>query len=247
MMHGAIYWPYINHTWSMERRLRTIEQHYRLLDGRAAVIALAAQEEVELAVLDEQYAGLHLVLDKAIWFLREGEIVLNLFLRDQRFYSIAFTLNAEAGELVAYVGALQGSGSDNAMQVYREITRALYGMRPRDLLVVALKLLCKEIRVAKIYAVTGDARQHNSKYFGGHHKQDVLVNYDEVWAEHGGNRLDNGFYEIPVVVKYRDAGEIPTRKRAAYRRRYQMLDKLALDIRAACSRHETAPSKAQPF
>ena len=244
LMHGAIYWPYINHTWSMERRLKTIDQHYRLLDGRASVIALATQDGVELTALDEHYPGLRLVLDKAIWFLREGEIVLNLFLRDLRFYSIAFTLNTEAGQLVAYVGALQGSGSDDALQVYREITGALHGMRPRDFLVVALKLLCKEFGVAKIYAVSGDARQHNSPYFGGFHKDKVLVNYDEVWSEHGGTRLDNGFFEIPVLVQYRDASEIPTRKRATYRRRYQMLDKFALDIEAACSRHETTHPKA---
>jgi uncharacterized protein len=246
LMHGAVYWPYINHSWSMERRLTTIDQHYRLLEGRASVIGLATRQEVELTKLDEHYPGMRLVLDKAIWFLREGEIVLNLFLRDQRFYSIAFTLNAEAGQLVAYVGALQGSASEDALQVYREMTHALHGMRPRDFLVVALKLLCKEFRVAKIYAVSADARQHNSPYFGDSHKEKVLVNYDEVWAEHGGTRLDNGFFDIPVPVKYRDVSDIPTRKRAAYRRRYQMLDKVALDIEAVCSLHDTTrlPSPA---
>lgn len=244
-MHGAIYWPYMNCAWSMEQRLKAIDQHYRLLDGRAGILDLAAKDEVELAVLDDHYPGLRLVLDKAIWFLREGEVVLNLFVRDQRFYSIAFTLNAESGQLVAYVGALQGSGSEDARQVYREITHALHGMRPRDFLVVALKFLCKEFGVANIYAVSGEARQHNSPFFGGYHDKDVLVNYDDVWTEHGGVRLENGFFKIPVSVKYRDASEIPTRKRAAYRRRYQMLDKLALDIEAICSLHENPRPKAE--
>ena len=39
MMHGAMYWPYINHTWPMERRLAAIDQHFRMLGGRAAIIA----------------------------------------------------------------------------------------------------------------------------------------------------------------------------------------------------------------
>jgi hypothetical protein len=37
---------------------------------------------------------------------------------------------------------------------------------------------------------------------------------DRVWIEHGGEALDNGFFEIPTLVKYRNMSEIPTRKRA---------------------------------
>ncbi|MBI5891282.1 MAG: DUF535 family protein [Nitrosomonadales bacterium] len=234
---GAMYWPYINHTWPMERRLATIDQHFRMLGGRAAVIALATFEEVELARMDEEYKGLRLVLDKAIWFLREGEIVLNLFINDQRFYSIALTLGLESGQPVVLVGALQGSNSEVAQEVYRDITHTLHGMRPRDLLMVALKLFCLELGFPRIWAVSSDNRQHNSPYFGNSHKEKVLVAYNEVWQEHGGTEVDSGFFEIPAVVKYKDMSEIPSRKRATYRRRYEMLDKLAADIRASCSRY----------
>ena len=191
----------------------------------------------------EEYAGLRLVLDKAVWFLREGETVLNLFINDQRFYSIAFTLGVEEGQPVAFVGALQGSNSDFAPEVYREITHALHGVRPRDCLMVALKLLCGQLGVGRIWAVSGDFRQHNSPYFGSGHKGKVLVSYNEVWVEHGGLALDNGFFEISTDVRHKDLKEIPTRKRAAYRRRYVMLDRLALDIKSSCVFHETGFSK----
>lgn len=237
LMSGAIYWPYINHTWPMNRKLAAIDQHFRMLDGSAGIIARATFEEVELARLEEEYAGLRLVLDKAHWFLREGEIVLNLFVNDQRFYSIAFTLSIEAGEPLILVGALQGSNSEEATIVYRDITRALHGMRPRDLLMTGLKLLCGELGIRRIWAISSDNRQHNSSYFGNSHKEKVLVAYNEVWAEHGGEALDNGFFEIPAVVSYKDMAEIPTRKRATYRRRYEMLDKLALAIKSSCAQH----------
>jgi uncharacterized protein len=243
LMHGMIYWPYINHNWPMERRLAAINQHYRMLDGSAAIIAHATFEDVELARLEE-YAGLRLVLDKTVWFLREGEIVLNLFVRDQRFYSIVFTLNVDAGQPLILVGALQGANSDAAQGVYRDITHALHGMRPRDLLMVALKLLCRELGVHRIWAVSNDKRQHNSPYFGDSHKEKVLVAYNEVWLEHGGIELDNGFFEIPAMIRYKDMNEIPSRKRAAYRRRYQMLDKLALDIKSSCAMHSAQPSSS---
>ena len=62
-----------------------------------------------------------------------------------------------------------------------------------------------------------------------------------MWLEHGGKPFENGFYEIPAVVKHRDMSEIPTRKRATYRRRYQMLDKLEHDIKSSCSNYELLP------
>jgi uncharacterized protein len=98
-------------------------------------------------------------------------------------------------------------------------------------------MLCGELGIHRIWAVTGDNRQHNSPYFGTSHKEKVLVAYDEVWLEHGGIELDNGFFEIPSLVRYKDISEIPSRKRAAYRRRYMMLDKLALDIKSSCTHY----------
>lgn len=61
--------------------------------------------------------------------------------------------------------------------------------------------------------------------------------YNKVWTEHGGVGLDNGFYEIQTGVRYKDTGEIPTRKRAAYRRRYEMLDKREVDIKSSCAEY----------
>jgi uncharacterized protein VirK/YbjX len=85
--------------------------------------------------------------------------------------------------------------------------------------------------------VSNDYRQHNSPYFGNSHANKVLVAYNDVWLEHGGVALDNGFFEIPAIVRHKDMSEIPSRKRAAYRRRYEMLDKLALDIKSSCAQY----------
>jgi len=241
LMSGAMYWPYINHAWPMSRKLAIIDQHYRLLEGQTAIIAHATFDEIELARLDEEYAGLRLVLDKTKWFLREGEIVLNLFVNEQRFYSVAFTLGIDQGQKLIYIGALQGSNVDTAKDMYRSITHTLHGMRPRDLLMVALKMLCIEFGINRIWAISNDMRQHNSPYFGNSHKEKVLVAYNEVWKEHGGKPIDNGFYELTATVKHKDMSEIPSRKRAAYRRRYQMLDKLALDIGDGCNRYANLP------
>ncbi len=237
LVDGAIYWPYINHTWSMERKLSVIDQHFRMSSGPASIIAHATFEDIELARLDEEYTGLRFVLDKAEWFVHEGEIVLNLFVDDQRLYSIAFTLGVDAGQPLVFVGALQGVNTAYAKEVYRNITHSLYGLRPRDLLMTVLKQLCWELGICRIWAVSSDSRQHNSTYYGRSHEGKVRVDYNEVWLEHNGVALDNGFFEIPTMARHRDMSDIPTRKRAVYRRRYEMLDKLALLIKTCCVEH----------
>jgi hypothetical protein len=109
---------------------------------------------------------------------------------------------------------------------------------------VTLKLLCGELGIRRIWAVSGDNRQHKSAYFGYSHSEKVHANYNEVWLEHFGVALDNGFYDIPTLVRHKEMSEIPTRKRASYRRRYAMLDKLALDIRSSCAQFAEKPLKA---
>ena len=233
-IQGAIYWPYIHSRWSVSKRLEVVASHYRCLDGRAKVLACAVHRDVELASLEREYRGLRLILDKARWFVREGEAVLNIFVGNERLFSLAFTLGAEGGKLVTYVGALQGSNVRENWPVYREITKSLHRMRPRDLLVATLRLLCQELRVSKIYAISNNFRHHQGAYFGDCKAEKLLLNYDEVWAEHGGVRLNNGFFEIPVAPVYREISELPTRKRALYRRRYRMMDGVVDDIARIC-------------
>jgi uncharacterized protein len=236
LIEGAIYWPYINHTWTMAKRLDVIDRHYRMLGDKASILAEATVQDVELARCDVQFPGLRLVLEKAPWFLREGEMVLSIFVADERVYSVAFTLGMEAGQPMVYVGALQGRNLDNVMEIYRNMTHALHGMRPRDFLLAALKLLSAAIGNPTIWGVSSEYRQHNGRYFAGSHQEKLVADYDEVWTEQGGTVIGNGFSELSATIHYKDISEIPTRKRANYKRRYAMLEKLTIDINLMCER-----------
>lgn len=230
LIEGAIYWPYINHTWSLKHSLEVIDKHYRILATVPQFLEIATFKDQVLLDCSEEYPDLSLVLEKAPWFLREGEIVLSIFVGVERVYSVAFTLGVEGGRRIVYIGALQGRSLDNAMEIYRNLTHALHGMRPRDFLLSILKIVCTSIGVDAIWGVCSEFRQHNSKYFSGSHKEKLLADYDEVWREHGGVKMDNGFFLMPAVVSYRDISDIPSKKRAIYKRRYSMLDKLTSSV-----------------
>ncbi|MBU0499665.1 MAG: VirK/YbjX family protein [Gammaproteobacteria bacterium] len=230
-IRGAIFWPYLHHAWAAERRFEVIEGHYRLLEGPAALLQAATRGEVALAALRDCDPELQVVLDKPDWFAREGEVVLNLFQGGTRLYSAAFSLGIENGEVLAYVGAIQGSNLEQAAGIYRGLTRALHGLRPRDLTILALRMLCGAMGVGRLLAVAQAARIYESAYFGLIEEGKLQADYDIIWSEQGGRPLGNGFFELSATPAYRDLSEIPSRKRASYRRRYQILDELDRQIR----------------
>jgi uncharacterized protein VirK/YbjX len=221
----------------LERRLRTIDKHYRLLDGNAAILDCVNSGEVTVVSMEDYYPGLRLVLDKPPWFRKEGEIALNLFADNARLYTIAFTMGEEEGRRVLYIGALQGVKTDGIMEVYRQLTHALHGIRPKDFLVISLRLLSGALNVFTLYAISNDRRHHKNDYFGSSHQGKLVTDYDETWLAHGGIVRADGFFEIPAELKYRTSAEIPSRKRAGYRRRYDMLTRLGAQIETACEKH----------
>lgn len=224
-INGAIYTRYLHQDWQMAKRLAAIDRHYRMLGGPTAVIARATVEEVELARFDAEYPGLRLILDKKQRFLHEGEIVLALCLANQDLYSLAFTLGSDDGHPVIMIGALQGAKLDGAKETYRKLTYALHGMRPRDLMLVALKMLSGQIGIRQIWAISS-----------AHcYSETVRTDYDLIWREHAGQPLANGFFGIPAEVKYRAMSDIPSGRRGLYRRRYQMLDRIKAEMAAACT------------
>jgi uncharacterized protein VirK/YbjX len=47
--------------------------------------------------------------------------------------------------------------------------------------------------------------------------------YDNIWQESNGQLNSEVFFVIPTELRQREAAEIPARKRALYRRRYELI------------------------
>ncbi len=223
--------PYINNKWPVGKRLDVIATHYELLnniDTNLSVIGCA--DSVQLADLGHICPQLTVTIDHARWLLCEGELVLNLFMGDLRVVSLAFSIGGDVlGTTCIYVGALQGIHRgiphEQSLAIYRDLTKQLNGLRPKPLIVDVLRMMATQLGANRILAVADDNRQHRHPYFGKRERRSLASNYDEIWQELGG-RLDSesGFYDIPLQYSDRDLSEIPSKKRAMYRRRYEMLD-----------------------
>ncbi len=219
---GAIVWPYMCNSWDAQTRLKCIREHHEAEDAMGQALAFPFGGGVRLLELSHLYDTLSVVIDRPIWFVREGELTINLFLGDVRAFSLAFSFARKDGMLFAYVGAIQGRNIADIKDTYRDMTKALHGMRPRDFLIEIFRVYCRHARVLFLLAVTDASRHHRSTYFGNPEKS-FSLNYDEVWQDRGGVKENADFFRLAVETQVRAIEDIPPNKRSMYRRRYALL------------------------
>ncbi len=236
---GVVQWPYLSKCWEAPQRLEVVASHFEVLAGQfPALLLLGRDESLALCELSSHSPGCRLVLDRPIWFKREGELVLNLFQSDLRVASLAFSLCRSQGELCLFIGAVQGIhkgiDSETSLAIYRDLTKDFEGLRPRSLLLEGLKCLARTLGVAHLYAVSDACRHHRHAYFGTDKGQDLAANYDVIWLEHGATTSHHAdFFALPLAAVQRAEQDIPAKKRAMYRRRQVLLDDVFTRLQAA--------------
>jgi uncharacterized protein len=230
--------PYLNVDWRFEQKLEKISEHYRLLSERLSILRFAPPAFIALADVG---GDIQVRLHKYPYTEHEGELTVSLYRSELRLYSLTFTLGKIGAQLVAYVGALQGLGSSVTLEIYRSMTHRMHGLRPRDLLVTAFRLLCCSIGVVRILAISDRKRICSNSYHNS--GAQIFSSFDTAWIECGGVAVDDAFFELSPRLVRRVAKDVPSRKRAQYRRRYEMLDAMAQQIDNAMTHAAFVQSK----
>jgi uncharacterized protein VirK/YbjX len=237
---GVIEWPYIHKGWGAARRMQAIWAHYDLIEAHPW-LHVPIESRLLMVDLSNVRPGLTLQLERPQWFIREGELTLSLFQDTTRLYSVCLTLGKREGEVVAYVGGIQGRNIDAVKEQYADLTKVLHGARPRDFLLVAAGLLCAQVGVTQLLGVCDANRHHRHRYFQGHLDGDrASSDYDEIWSDRGGQPTEDGFMAMKVPFEYRPLDEVSSKKRAMYRRRYELLDQVANSITATATQAQDA-------
>jgi uncharacterized protein VirK/YbjX len=226
---GVTEWPYLNNAWDVAERLDRIATHYELLASSSkTLLTMDRRSAFPLLDLSRFSSGCTIVIDRAHWFKREGELVLNLFREDLRVASTVFMLGVHGGAPAILIGATQGIHkgipSDESLQIFRDLTKDFEGLRPRSLLLEILRMIANVLQIKILLAVADENRHHRHRYFGAVGVSKLTTNYNEIWTEHGGSPSTvPGFYALPVHPQRKELADVPAKKRALYKRRYAML------------------------
>ena len=91
--------------------------------------------------------------------------------------------------------------------------------------------VARSLGIGRIYAVT------NEGYYANNHvrvDRKLKTDFSAFWREAGGtDTADARFMELPLIEPRKTMEEVPTRKRAVYRRRFALLDAIDAEVSAS--------------
>ncbi len=199
-----------------------------LVFGPALAPRIASGEQVRLASVAAAEGGLHICLGLNDCSYHEG--VWALSLRDdlgRRLYYMSLSFGSTRSVLVPTVqgptAVRQHSADDDNRELLRRITKAAQGLRPPALLMAGLRSACAAWGIDHL---AGIAPQHHVKGRWNLRASRLRFDYQLFWREQGGYRAADGNWTLPTQQAQRPLSEVPTQKRAMYRRRQALLASL---------------------
>lgn len=139
-----------------------------------------------------------------------------------------------------FIGGLQGPGGEHRERV-RIVTRASHGLRPKAAVMEAIGALCELLNIGRLTAVARSAHVSTAGTNAFH------SDYDAFWQELGGTRAGERFV-LPLVPPHRTIEQVPSNKRAAFRRRQTLIAQMkeALRHNVMRAKYENAPRTDAP-
>jgi uncharacterized protein VirK/YbjX len=129
-----------------------------------------------------------------------------------------------AAENSMWIGALQGPNVEDSKDLIKILTKKCHAYRTKNLILYAAQAVTRALDLKKIYAVT------NFGYYANNHirrDRKLKTSFSDFWQECGGTPTDDErFFNLPLTEYRKTYEEIPTQKRAVYRRRFALLDEI---------------------
>ena len=220
---------------SFTERASLIQEHFSFLEAVLKPDCLLdIYRENDQILWENEHEGepLRLVLYYEPGQRKEGLLSVILRLGKQPLYQMIFWIQKNPqGEWSAYIGAMQGPNMDNAKEVIKKITKQCHAYRTKNLILHATQEVVRNLGIKHLYAVT------NYGYYANNHvriDRKLKTDFSKFWEESGGQKCrDARFFELPLVEYRKKMEEVPTRKRAVYRRRFVLLDEVDTSIENA--------------
>lgn len=236
---NKIYRAYLSRRLGCSERLDALQTHYRtvLERGLAPLVARAATAPVEMCRLHGKEGVYRIELRAGGVLVREGELIFQLMADDVPIYSVACAFVRDGFQTMLGVGCLQGAAGAAAQDQVREATRALHGMRPKNLLLRLVRQFGHEQGCANLLLV-GNANRVVSKSM---RKGKVHADYDELWQALGARRRGDGDFELACEnLPALELGGIASKKRSEARKRHAMLGMAIEELNAQVARSQLA-------
>jgi hypothetical protein len=208
-------------------RMNLIKNHYLFLQNRTKPEWFSRLAELDRECVIWRYMDEELAWETMLNFetgqRKEGLLALDMRLKGKHLYQIMFWFNKDKNDEDAlWIGAMQGPNTDNAREIIKETTKLAHRYRTKNLILYMTMAVARSFGCQHIYAVS------NEGYYANNHvrrDRKLKTDFGAFWEEPGGHITeDPRFYEIPLREPRKTMEEVPTRKRATYRKRFAFQD-----------------------
>ncbi|MBB5360209.1 hypothetical protein HDE76_003451 [Rhodanobacter sp. ANJX3] len=233
---------YIHLQWSRSARLRSVQQHYRFALARLPKTLFEAIYVYGNATLGnvtlKDGTQLKLCLRPPIHRGCEGELCLQLSDADDfPIYRLILTVIDDRPTIA--IGCLQGPEGQNGKDIVRDLTKNMYGMRPKQLMLSLAYAFAQRFGIERILAVSNMAHPLRRA------RDRFQADYDEFWLEQKGCNVGHGWFMLPETLSRKSEADVPSKHRSAFRRREAIrleAEQLLIDALAAYPpRRDMAP------
>lgn len=223
---------------SFDERFRIIENHFDYLESKMDNKEIRKSYlEGGLKIWEGMFEGRSLSFLVTFESGQKKEGLMSIVLRLDNFnlYQIVFWLGPDPDDKnpALWIGAIQGSNTENAQDIIRQLTKHFHGYRTKNLILYAVQVIANVLGVSSIYAVS------DVGYYANNHvrlDRKLKISLNEFWEEvEGVPASDKRFYKLPLTESRKSMEEIKSSKRSLYRKRFEVLDSIRDTIEANLS------------
>ncbi|ARD40867.1 DUF535 domain-containing protein [Edwardsiella ictaluri] len=230
--------PYLSVHLSRPQIVEALTDHYRLLSQLLPMSqyqALYTGQTLTLATLcgkNDQIYSLRLAMLEKL--SKEGDLSIALYDQNDILLSACtFSFIDYNGAQTLFIGGLQGASPSLPHSHTQTATKACHGLFPKRLLADALCELARIARCRQILAVGNNSHIYSHCRYRRKKQTQMVADYDGFWLSLNGTPTGDGHFRLPQPPQRKSLESIPSKKRAEYHRRYQLLDEMQQAICAS--------------
>lgn len=145
---------------------------------------------------------------------------------------ITFALMHYQQQPTLFIGGLQGANHEVPHAEIQHTTKECHGLFPKRLVLEGICTLARHLGIRQIVAVGNATHIYQNWRYQSKKKDQLHADYDQFWLSMGAKPLDSGYFLLPERIARKPIEEVASKKRAEYRRRYQLLDELEQGLAA---------------
>ncbi|WP_423063234.1 DUF535 family protein [Candidiatus Paracoxiella cheracis] len=157
---------------------------------------------------------------------------LILFFRTNVVYNVKFFFGFYVKQfLIIFINLSKVQYTESGKEIIKRLTHQCFGLRPKALILELVRLFAIAIECELLLAVTNKSHVYQARK---KRPQRIKCSYDALWSEYSASEFNEKFVCLPLDNTYKPLEIVKSKKRAMYRRRYQLLEELKRDCLLVC-------------